>query len=180
MTKRLVFAIVLSLLVFVSTRADQTKTTAAAAAPVIVLETEKGTVEIETYPADAPKSVEMILVLVRRGFYRGQRFHRVTVDLVQLGDPQTKDMTKEAYWGRLGSGVPVGVAELSKKHPHVRGIVGLAHSGEAKYADSQFYIQKNANSSLDGKYAVIGHVIKGIDVVDKIEVADVIRNATVR
>jgi cyclophilin family peptidyl-prolyl cis-trans isomerase len=169
----------LSLLALAPLRADQTKTPAPAA-PVIVLETAKGTVEIEMYPADAPKTVEMILGLVRNGFYRGQRFHRVTTDLVQIGDPQTRDMTKQESWGKLGSGVPVGVSEVSRKHPHVRGSMGLAHTGDPKYADSQFYILKSANSSLDGKYVVVGHVTKGMEVVDKIEVADVIRNATVR
>src|SRR3954451_7260927 len=89
------------------------------AGPVIVVETSKGVFEFETYPDDAPKTVDNILALTKKGFYNGQRFHRVVPGFViQAGDPQTRDMTKRDQWGRgmgAGSGKPVGVAEFSKK-----------------------------------------------------------------
>src|SRR5215203_5066930 len=87
------------------------------AGPVIVVETSKGAFEFETYPDDAPKTVANILALTKKGFYNGQRFHRVVPGFViQAGDPQTRDMTKRDQWGRgmgAGSGKPVGVAEFS-------------------------------------------------------------------
>jgi peptidylprolyl isomerase len=62
----------------------------------------------------------------------------------------------------------------------VRGAVGLAHSGNPAGADSQFYIMKGASPSLDGKHAVIGQVVSGMAVVDKIAVPDMIKNATLK
>ena len=156
--------------------ARQTKP-AAAAAPTLVLETVKGTVEIVFFPEEAPKSVEHIVELVRKSFYRGQRFHRAEAGLVQFGDPRSRDMTYKAYWGTSGSGKPINAFEVSKKRQHVRGTVGLGHSGNAMSADSQIYIMKRASPSLDGKYAIIGQVTVGMAVVDKIAVEDSIKNA---
>ena len=153
---------------------------ATAAGPVLLLESAKGAMEITLYPADAPKSVEHILSLVRRHFYRGLRFHRVTNSLIQIGDPQTRNMSLEGAWGTLGSEDPIGVAEISKTRKHERGTVGLAHAGDPKYADSQIYIMKAASPSLDGKYTIIGHVTKGIEVVDKFVKADIVTDITLK
>jgi cyclophilin family peptidyl-prolyl cis-trans isomerase len=154
------------------------------AGPVIVFETVKGTFEVETYPTEAPKTVEHILALVKRNFYNGQRVHRVVPGFViQFGDPQTRDMTKKEQWGRgfaAGSGKPIGVAEFSKKRTHVLGAVAMAHAGDAKAADSQMYVTLAPTHRLDGSYTVFGQVISGMDVVQKIAVGDVIRRATVR
>src|SRR5215218_990242 len=111
-------------------------------APVIVLETAKGTIEIETFPEDAPKTVEHIVALVKKNFYNGMRFHRAEENfLVQVGDPQSRDMSRESWWGRgPGSGSPIGVSEITKKRRHAPGTVAMAHVGDAKLADSQFYI----------------------------------------
>jgi peptidyl-prolyl cis-trans isomerase B (cyclophilin B) len=154
------------------------------AGPVIVVETTKGTFEFETYPDDAPKTVQNILALTKKGFYNGQRFHRVVPGFViQAGDPQTRDMTKRDQWGRgmgAGSGKPVGVAEFSKKHLHTTGAVAMAHAGDAAQADSQFYVTLAPKPALDGKYAVFGHVISGEDVPAKIVVGDVIKRMYVK
>jgi cyclophilin family peptidyl-prolyl cis-trans isomerase len=159
-------------------RADQASP---GAGPIIVLETVKGIIEIETYPDEAPKSVALIVGLVKKGFYNGLRFHRAEPNFViQIGDPQTRDMTKQASWGTGNSGTPVGVAEITKKRKHGPGSVGLAHSGSAKDASSQFYITLRAAPSLDGRFAVFGRVIKGLDVAAKIQKADVLKKASVR
>jgi peptidyl-prolyl cis-trans isomerase B (cyclophilin B) len=149
------------------------------AGPVVVVETTKGTFEFETYPDEAPKTVEHILALVKRNFYNGLRFHRVEPGfVVQVGDPNSRDYTKRNLWGTGGSGKPVGVAELSRKRLHVRGAVAMAHSGNPAQSDAQFYITLNAVPRLDGKYVVFGRVISGMDVVAKIAVGDVIRKAS--
>jgi peptidyl-prolyl cis-trans isomerase B (cyclophilin B) len=154
---------------------------AAAAGPVIVLETAKGTIEIQTYPQEAPKTVAYIIGLIKKNFYNGQRFHRVESGFViQIGDPQTRDMTKQASWGTGNSGTPVGVAEISKKLLHTAGAVGMAHGGDAKSASGQFYITLRSAPTLNGKYAVFGKVIKGLDVAAKIQKADVLKRAFVR
>jgi peptidyl-prolyl cis-trans isomerase B (cyclophilin B) len=159
------------------------KAAAAPAGPVIVLEFAKGTVEIEAMPSGAPQSVEHILQLVRRGFYRGQRIWYVTPSLVEFGDPNTRDMTKRENWGTSGSGKMVGVDETKmSKQKFVRGVVGLGYRPDynPKTADSFLFIIKGTNASADGKYAVIGKVTEGIAIVDKLEVTDVIRNAYIK
>ncbi|MGH9312782.1 MAG: peptidylprolyl isomerase [Vicinamibacterales bacterium] len=162
-----------------SVLADQQ--TSPGAGPVIVIETAKGAIEFETYPEDAPKTVAQIVALVRRGFYNGLRIHRAEPNFViQMGDPQSRDMTKKDLWGTKDSGKPIGVAEISKKRPHKKGAVGMAHAGNAALADSQFYITLRATSSLDGRYTVFGQVIAGSDVVDKIEAGDLIKRMYVR
>jgi peptidyl-prolyl cis-trans isomerase B (cyclophilin B) len=155
-----------------------------AAGPVIVVETTKGTFEFETYPDDAPRTVEHVVNLTKRGFYNGLRFHRVEPGfVVQVGDPQSRDMTKREWWGRgdfAGSGRAVGFAEFSKKHLHTKGAVAMAHSGNASQADAQFYVTLAAVPRLDGKYAVFGHLISGFDVPAKIQVGDMIKKMYVR
>jgi cyclophilin family peptidyl-prolyl cis-trans isomerase len=154
------------------------------AGPIVVVETVKGTFEFETYPEEAPKSVEHLLRLIKRNFYNGLRVHRVEPGfVVQLGDTRTRDMTKQDQWGRGsggGSGRPIGVAEISKKRLHVKGAVGLAHAGDATQADSQFYVILRTGKDLDGRYTVIGKVISGMDVVEKLVKTDVVRRITVK
>ena len=163
--------------VFLSLAPASARQTKSPAAPVLVLETVKGTIEITFFPSEAPKSVEHIVELARKSFYRGQRFHRAEAGLVQFGDPRSRDMTYQAYWGTGGSGKPINAFELSKKRQHVRGTVGLGHSALSLSADSQLSLRKRASPSLDGKYAIIGPVSSGMAVVDKIEIADSIKNA---
>jgi len=152
--------------------------------PIVVLETAKGTIEVELFPQEAPRTVEHILALVRRNFYNGLRFHRVVPNFViQIGDPQTRDMTKRADWGRgprAGSGKPIGVAEFSTKRTHLRGAVAMAHAGDAAKADSQFYIALAPQARLDGKYTVFGQVITGMEVAAKIAEDDVLKKMYVR
>ena len=108
------------------------------AGPIVVVETaNKGTFEFETYPNEAPKSVDHILALAKGNFYNGQRVHRVVKgQLVQFGDPLSRDMSKRAYWGTGGSGKPIGVSEVSPKRKHLVGSVALAHSGNPPCARS--------------------------------------------
>jgi peptidyl-prolyl cis-trans isomerase B (cyclophilin B) len=151
------------------------------AGPVIVVETAKGVFEFETYPNEAPRTVEHILALVKRNFYNGLRFHRVEPGFViQVGDPSSRDYTKKHLWGTGGSGKPVGLSELSRKRLHVKGAVAMAHSGNPAQADAQWYVTLNAVHRLDGKYVVFGRVISGMDVATQIRVGDVIRKMSVK
>jgi peptidyl-prolyl cis-trans isomerase B (cyclophilin B) len=151
------------------------------AGPVIVLETVRGTIEFETYPEDAPKTVERVVQLVKKNFYNGLRFHRAEPNfVVQVGDPVSRDMSREAWWGRAGSGNPIGVSEITKKRRHLPGSVAMAHSGDPKYADSQFYIVIKPRPGLDGKYVVFGRVVSGMDVVAKLRRADMLKRASMK
>jgi cyclophilin family peptidyl-prolyl cis-trans isomerase len=159
-------------------------TTSPGAGQVVVLDTSKGTIEFETYPNEAPKTVAHILGLVKRGFYNGIRVHRVVPNfVVQFGDPQTRDMTKKEMWGRgpaAGSGKPIGAGEMNPKRTHVLGAVAMAHAGDPARADSQMYITLAPVPRLDGDYTVFGKVISGMDVVQKLQMLDVIKKASVK
>jgi peptidyl-prolyl cis-trans isomerase B (cyclophilin B) len=155
-----------------------------AAGPVIVVETTKGTFEFETYPREAPKTVAHIVELVKKGFYDGQRFHRALPGfLIQWGDPQSRDVSKQSDWGRgaaASSGAPIGIGEITKKRAHGKYAVGVAHAGNPALADSQIYVTLAERSDLNGRYAVFGHILSGEDVADRIERGDVIRKMYVK
>ena len=151
------------------------------AGPIIVFETMKGSFEIETYPNEAPKTVEHILALVKRNFYNGLRIHRYEPGfVVQWGDPQTRDMTKKADWGTGGSGKTIGVSEVSPKRTHQVGAVAAAYARDPRNADSQIYVVLTPQPQLNRGYTVFGQVISGMDVVNQLRVPDVIRRATVK
>ena len=118
------------------------------AGPIIVLETAKGTIEFETYPEEAPKTVARVIELVKKNFYNGQRFHRAEPNfLIQIGDPVSRDFSRQSWWGRQSSGKPIGVAEITKKRRHVLGAVSMAYPGTDKTAaDSQFFILRRAGA----------------------------------
>lgn len=151
------------------------------AGSIIVFETVKGTFEIETYPNEAPKTVEHILALVKRNFYNGLRIHRVVPGfVVQWGDPQTRDVTKRDLWGTGGSGRTIGVSEVSPKRPHVTGAVAAAYAKDPRAADSQIYVTLAPQPQLNSRFTVFGQVISGMDVVTKLRENDVVRRATVK
>ena len=169
-------------LVVTAARAPSPQQKSPGAGAVIVLETVKGVIEIETYPEDAPKTVEVVLGLIKKNFYNGLRFHRAEPKfLVQVGDPQSRNPQTVDWWGRQGSGKPIGVSEITKKRRNIRGAVGMAYSGsDPKMAESQFYILRRNDPTLDARYAVFGAVIKGMDVVDKLDKGDMLKRASVK
>jgi cyclophilin family peptidyl-prolyl cis-trans isomerase len=119
-----------------------------------------GTVEIVLRPDLAPHHIERIQTLVRRGFYNGLTFHRVVPGfMAQGGDPKGT--------GQGGSDLPDLKAEFTSV-PFLRGTVGAARADSPDSANSQFFIMFVPNGSLDGNYTVIGRVVKGMDVVDRI------------
>lgn len=149
------------------------------AGPILAVETAKGIIEIQTFPADAPKTVEHIVALAKRNFYNGLRVHRVVPGfVVQFGDPLTRDMTKRDRWGSGGSGRNIGVAEVKRKH--VIGAVAAAHPGDPRLGDSQMYITFAAQPKLDRDFTVFGQVTSGMDVARKLVVNDIIRRVTVK
>ena len=151
---------------------------------MVVVETTKGTFEFETYPVDAPKTVAHIIALVKRGFYDGQRIHRALPGfVVQWGDPRSRDLSREADWGRgadASSGNPIGASELRRKRFHTRGAVAVAHQGNPALADSQVYVTLAVRADLDSRYTVFGHIIAGDDVPARLERGDLIRRMSVK
>lgn len=154
------------------------------AAPVIVVETTRGSFAFETYPSEAPLTVAHVVDLVKQGFYNGQRVHRALPGfLVQFGDPQTRDLSKRELWGRgqaASSGKPIGAAEIVTKRIHTQGAVAMAHQGDPAKADSQIYVTLAPRKDLDGRYAVFGQVIEGLDVPTMLQAGDEITRMFVR
>ncbi|MCW3095858.1 MAG: Peptidyl-prolyl cis-trans isomerase (rotamase)-cyclophilin family [Chthonomonadaceae bacterium] len=144
---------------------------------------KRGTIVIELYPNAAPKTVAHIVKLVDRKFYDGLLFHRVIKEFVaQTGDPKSKSIDGAKLRGlsdiqvaqkfALGNGGSGKTVPLEPKLAHERGTVGLARSADIDSGDSQFFFNLKANHNLDSAYCVFGKVIKGLDVMDKIELGD--------
>lgn len=183
MTRALVSLLVLAASCL-SASAPALRAQAPAAAPTIVIETEKGTILIRTFPDKAPKTVAHIVDLVKKNFYNAQRIHRVVKgQLVQWGDKMSRDMTYREWWGRSpggSSGNPIGVAEFTKGLRHTAGSVSMAHAGNPALADSQIFICLAPMPSLDGKHVIFGEVTEGLDVVRKLVVTDRLKRVTVK
>jgi cyclophilin family peptidyl-prolyl cis-trans isomerase len=153
-------------------------------APIVVVETSKGSFTFETFPADAPLTVAHIVSLVRRGFYDGQRVHRAIPGfVVQFGDPQTRDLSRRELWGSgpaAVSGQPIGAAEIKPGRVNRKGAVGVSHMGDPSKGDSQIYVTLANRPDLDGRYAVFGQVIAGDDVPGLLSVGDEIVKVTIK
>ena len=143
---------------------------------VAVLKTTDGEMVVEFWPEVAPKTVENFKKLAREGFYDGTAFHRIMRGfMIQGGDPNTKDPSKESSYGTGGPGYKVP-AEFNDR-PHLRGVLSMARSADPNSAGSQFFICLGTASSLDHQYTAFGKVIKGLDVLDKIGATPVTRSA---
>ncbi len=130
----------------------------------IYLDLKSGRVVIKLFPDLAPKHVERIKILTREGFYNGHKFHRVIAGfMAQTGDPTGT--------GAGGSDYHDLKAEFSKAK-FKRGTLGMARSASPDSANSQFFICFKPSPWLNGKYTVIGQVIKGMEYVDKIKKGD--------
>lgn len=132
-----------------------------------IIKTTEGEIVVEFWPDVAPKTVENFKSLANQGFYDGTAFHRVIKDfMIQGGDPNTKDATKEHQWGTGGPGHRVK-AEFNDR-PHVRGVLSMARSNDPDSAGSQFFICHGNPRFLDRQYTAFGKLIKGDDVLEQI------------
>ncbi len=127
----------------------------------LVLDLKQGQVIVQMFPDLAPKHVERIKLLARKGFYDNTPFHRVIEGfMAQGGDPTGT--------GTGGSDMPNLPAEFSQRR-FLRGVCGMARTNDPNTANSQFFIMFAPAPSLDGKYTVWGQVVKGMEVVDQIK-----------
>nr|CBI82381.1 peptidyl prolyl cis-trans isomerase [Bartonella schoenbuchensis R1] len=149
----------------------------------LVLSLKNGDIVIRLRPDLAPKHVARIKQLTQEGAYNNVVFHRVIPGfMAQTGDVKfgKKDSTdfdlKRVGMG--GSDYPNLVAEFSKQ-PFKRGTVGMARSQDPHSANSQFFICFDDATFLNEQYTVVGEVVKGMDVVDKIKKGTVSNNGSV-
>jgi peptidyl-prolyl cis-trans isomerase B (cyclophilin B) len=127
--------------------------------PIVVLETNHGTIELELYWKETPKTAESFLYLTNKGYYDNLIFHRIVPNyVIQGGDPLGN--------GTGGPGYNVPFEKANTKH--LRGSLGMARSQDPNSGGSQFYICLRDLPNLDGNYVVFGKVVKGMEAVDKI------------
>lgn len=154
---------------------------APAAAPVVRMATTRGVILIKLYPKDAPLSCANFEKLVKKGFYNGLTFHRIT----DLGAPGASKIVQGGDPAGNGSGGPGYMIKgefkangVNNPLTHIAGAVAMARSGSPDSAGSQFYICVNPVHFLDGSYAVFGQVIKGLDVAGRLKVGDKMTKVT--
>jgi cyclophilin family peptidyl-prolyl cis-trans isomerase len=131
------------------------------------IKTAKGDIIIYLYEKEAPITVKNFKGLVERNFYSegSMVFHRVVPGfVVQTGDPTNTGMS--------GSGKTIPLEVRNSLYHNRAGMVAMARSSAPDSASSQFYITLAAQPSLDGKYAIFGRVLKGIDVLPRIQQGD--------
>jgi len=137
----------------------------------VYLDTKDGRVTIRLRPDLAPKHVEQIKTLTKRGFYDGIVFHRVIPGfMAQTGDPTGTGTGK--------SDLPNLPAEFTRE-PYKAGTVGMARSQSPHSANSQFFICFEGCGSLTGQYTVVGEVTSGMDAVRKIKAGTAANNGAV-
>jgi cyclophilin family peptidyl-prolyl cis-trans isomerase len=151
--------------------------------PMLVIDTVKGTIYVQLFAKEAPKSVEQVVRLTKGNFYNQQKVHRVVAgQLVQFGDKQSRDATLREWWGKgpsSGSGKPIGVDETSKTRKHKAGTFAMAHAGDVRASDSQVYFALRPMPQLDGKHIIVGEVKSGAAILPKLAVGDTIKKVTV-
>jgi len=138
--------------------------------PVLVLETDRGTIRLQLDAEAAPQTVGAVTALAEAGRYDGVPFHRVEPNfVVQGGDV-------EAGLGYGGPGFNIR-SEVTPE-PFRRGTLGLASAGKDTEG-SQFFINHVMAPHLDGSYTVLGWVNEGMATVDALRRFDVVRRASV-
>ena len=127
------------------------------------LNTSKGVIDVELYQSKAPQTVTNFVNLAKSGFYNNLVWHRIAKDFViQTGDPNTRAGDRST-WGQGGSSQTIPL-EIDDSLHNYAGYLAMARKGDLNSATSQFYINLVDNTSLDGRYAVFGKVVSGMDI----------------
>ena len=131
-----------------------------------VIETDKGTIEIELFQNDAPKAVENFRLLAEHGYYDGLTFHRIVKGfMIQGGDPKGDGSGGESAWGGTFED-EINPTSPIYQRGYRRGIVAMANAGPNTNG-SQFFIM-HQDYSLRPNYVIFGYVTKGQEVVDSL------------
>lgn len=148
--------------------------------PTAILETNKGTIEIELFADTMPITTDNFITLAKDGFYDGIKFHRIIENfMIQAGDPNTKGDDVMTY-GTGGPGYTIQDEFVEGELlTNTRGTIAMANTGQPNSGGSQFFINTVDNTGLDfnkeplnSKHPVFGRIIKGMDVVDAIATSE--------
>jgi peptidyl-prolyl cis-trans isomerase B (cyclophilin B) len=160
------------------------------------IETVKGNVKVELYPADAPKTVANFISLINKSFYNGLIFHRVVPGfIIQGGDPSGSGSGGPGYnFEDEINPKSLGLDEATIKSYEVQGYeynyslnshkmeagsLAMANAGPNTNGSQFFIVTDSAQPHLDGKHTVFGKVIEGMDVVKKIQQDDIINKIVI-
>lgn len=130
------------------------------------IKTKYGTMKLEFYEKDAPKTVENFINLSKKGYYNGLTFHRVIPEFViQGGCPDGTGMG--------GPGYTIDCELSGENQFHDKGVLSMAHAGR-NTGGSQFFICHNRTNTqhLDRNHTCFGKVVENVDIVDKIQQGD--------
>ena len=134
---------------------------------VAVIKTSEGEMVVQFWNDAAPETIANFKKLARAGFYNDTIFHRIVKGfMIQGGDPNTKDPSKQDSYGTGTAGYRIK-AEFND-HPHDRGVISMAREDAPDTASCQFFICLAPVYRLDHKYTTFGKLIKGESVLDKI------------
>ncbi|NOR56136.1 MAG: peptidylprolyl isomerase [Sulfurovum sp.] len=154
--KKLVMAVLFASMSMFAQAADK--------APVVVLETSVGKIELKLYPKVAPLAVENFTTHVKNGYYNGLIFHRIIKDfMIQGGDPKGTGTGGHSIWNKPFKDEFANNVVFDRPY-----LLAMANAGP-KTNGSQFFITLVPTPHLNGKHTIFGEVIKGKDVVRKLE-----------
>ncbi|NJL15030.1 MAG: peptidylprolyl isomerase [Microscillaceae bacterium] len=132
------------------------------------IQTERGTLQVQFYDADAPGTVANFVKLAKMGYYDGLSFHRVIPQFVIQGGCPNGD-------GRGGPGYTIPCELTGENQYHDRGVLSMAHAGR-NTGGSQFFIclSRAQTAHLDRQHTCFGKVTEGLEVIDQIRQGDII------
>jgi cyclophilin family peptidyl-prolyl cis-trans isomerase len=137
----------------------------------VCINTSQGEFEVALFAGSAPKTVANFVNLTKSGFFTDLVWHRIATNpaVIQTGDPLTKNAGgNRGTWGTGGSTQTVPLEVSNSSLHNYRGYLGMARGSDPNSGTSQFYINTQDNTGLDGSYTVFGRVVSGMNVVDAI------------
>jgi peptidyl-prolyl cis-trans isomerase B (cyclophilin B) len=140
-----------------------------------IIHTNKGTMKLEFFEKDAPKTVANFVKLAQSGYYDGLKWHRVIPDFViQGGCPNSKEGSS-GIPGTGGPGYQIDCELNGENQFHDRGVLSMAHAGR-NTGGSQFFVchSRRNTAHLDRNHTCFGKVYEGMDVIDDIRQGDTI------
>ncbi len=133
--------------------------------PRVLMKTNKGELEIELFENEAPNTVANFISLVEKGYYNGAPFHRVLPQfMAQGGDPTGT--------GEGGPGYTIPDEIVGNYRVHFRGSLSMAKTAQPNTGGSQFFLTFRPTHHLDGVHTVFGRVVKGMEVLAKLQRRD--------
>ena len=130
------------------------------------INTDKGTMVVEFYEKDAPRTVQNFIGLAKQGYYNGLNFHRVIPGFVAQGGCPNGT-------GAGGPGYKIDCELDGDNQYHDKGVLSMAHAGR-NTGGSQFFLCHNRQGTqhLDGNHTCFGKVVEGLDIVDQVQQGD--------